>query len=238
MLKGVFVQNRANLSIRSNVKLDQTAEDLVRLSYEYLQGRRFPFLWAPVPMTDLSCCEKLFPDTSLQFAEVAICVHCSIAFHSVPKRKTPVSIFLISSHYTAENSNKLHTHTLLQSSLLQAKQTHLWASLCTLCALALWPSWCPSAGFCPVCQCLSCPGEPKPKTQHSKHGLTSAELTTINHWFHAWYFLSGREGHIPEDCLDCVFRMNTGNEGIVSVALVDQKPVNEMLKARKSSSKC
>lgn len=54
MLKGVFVQNRANLSIRLNVKLDQTAEDLVRLSYKYLQGRRFLFLWAPVPMTDLS----------------------------------------------------------------------------------------------------------------------------------------------------------------------------------------
>ena len=43
---------------------------------------------------------------------------------------------------------------------------------------------------------------------------------------------------IPEECSDCVFRMNTENEGIVSEASVNRKPVNEMLKARKSSSKC
>lgn len=130
------------------------------------------------------------------------------------------------------------THTLAQSSHLQAKQTHLSAFPCTLCAPALWPSWCPSAGFAPVCQCLSCTREPKNRTQHAKRGLASAELRGINHWGHAWCCLSGRGGHIPEVCLDCVFRMNTENEGIVSEASINQKPVNETLQARKSSSKC
>lgn len=80
MLKGVFVQNRANLSIRLNVKLDQTAEDLVRLSYKYLQGRRFLFLWAPVPMTDLSLLWKTF-----SWYLPAICRSCYLCplLHSV-----------------------------------------------------------------------------------------------------------------------------------------------------------
>lgn len=41
-------QSRAKLNIRSNVKLDQTAQDLVYLSYAYLQGWRFPLPWAPL----------------------------------------------------------------------------------------------------------------------------------------------------------------------------------------------
>lgn len=40
------------------------------------------------------------------------------------------------------------------------------------------------------------------------------------------------------ECSDCVFSLNTENEGIVSETSVNQKPVNEALQAMKSSSKC
>lgn len=40
------------------------------------------------------------------------------------------------------------------------------------------------------------------------------------------------EGFIPEEYSDCVFRMNTENEWVVSEASVKQKPVSEMLQAR------
>lgn len=57
--------------------------------------------------------KNLFPDTFLEFAEVAICVHCPRFFYSLPLRKTFASIFLIPSYYTAEKSKVFpaHTHT-------------------------------------------------------------------------------------------------------------------------------
>lgn len=60
---------------------------------------------------------------------------------------------------------------LPQSSLLQAKQTHLSASPCTSCAPALSPSWCLSAGLPPVCHCLSC-------TRHS----TPSGVSQVLNW--------------------------------------------------------
>lgn len=157
--EGSLWTSLVDLSIRLNVKLDQTAQGFVQLSYEYLQRWRFPFLWAPVPMTDLSPLWRTFLDASLVFAEVAVCVHCPISFHSVSLGKKSLSIFLISSHYTAENSNKFPPHTLLQPSLLQAKQMHLSASPCTFVCTGPLAILMP---FCWVCASLVL-GSPKPR---------------------------------------------------------------------------
>lgn len=61
-----------------------------------------------------------------------LCPLPHILSHCTSEEKS-VSIFLIYSYYTAETSSKFPSHTLFQSSLLQAKQTHLSASPRTLC---------------------------------------------------------------------------------------------------------
>lgn len=64
-------QSRACLSIRSNGKLDQIAQDRVCLSDEYLQGWGTPSFLGPILVTGHPHCKKnqTFPTTSLEFAD-------------------------------------------------------------------------------------------------------------------------------------------------------------------------
>lgn len=141
------------------------------------------------------------------------------------------SLFLQSCYppiYTAESSSKSPAHTLPWTSLLQAEQTHLAAFPCTLGAPALWTSWHHCPGFAPACYCLFFAGDPKNKTQHSRCGFRNAELRGINEAMPSG-FSSGEKGMFLNSAW-----MNTESERIVFAALVNQKPVNEMLYTRNS----
>ena len=113
--------------------------------------------------------KKCFPDTSWEFAGVAICIQCPFTVCLWGKSLFQSSWYLpITQVKTAVNSVPARAP---QSSLLQAKQTKqtgLAASLHTSCAPARGQSWCPSAGSAAVCRCLSCTGEPKTQTQLSQ----------------------------------------------------------------------
>lgn len=60
-------QSRAKLNVRSNFKLDQTAQDLVYLSYAYLQGRNIPSSLRPSAVPIVKIVSWYFP---------GICKHC------------------------------------------------------------------------------------------------------------------------------------------------------------------
>lgn len=108
--------------------------------------------------------------------------------------------------------------TLPWASLLQAEQTHLTAFPGTLGAPALWTSWRHCPGFAPMCHCLSCAGEPKNNTQHSRCDLRSAELRGIIEAMPGG-FSSGEKGMLLKTPW-----MNTENKRIVSTTLLNQKP--------------
>lgn len=97
-------QSRACLSIRSNGKLDQVAQDRVCVSDENLQGWGFPLSWVPSQWLTIPIVKKPFPNTSLEFADALL---VSIALHHSTVRLWGKFCFDLHDTVEVENSDNL-----------------------------------------------------------------------------------------------------------------------------------
>lgn len=88
----------------SNVRLGEIVQDIVEV--------RYICMWALFQWLTYPHCEKLFPDSSLESAKVAVVSIAAWPFYSVPLREKSVSTVLYPPITQLKAAvNPLHTHS-------------------------------------------------------------------------------------------------------------------------------